>query len=111
MVGQFISLLQDTTLLSLIGLLELLGVARTVMANPSFLGRNGEVYLTLAVLFWFCCAALGLGSRAWSGASIPSTRVPPGSPGSRCAGHRLAAARRRPRSIPCPCPWFPACDD
>jgi general L-amino acid transport system permease protein len=64
MVGQFISLLQDTTLLSLIGLLELLGTARTVMANPAFLGRNGEVYLTLAVLFWCCCAALGLGSRA-----------------------------------------------
>jgi general L-amino acid transport system permease protein len=64
MVGQFISLLQDTTLLSLIGLLDLLGVARTVMANPDFLGRNAEVYLTLAVLFWCCCAALGLGSRA-----------------------------------------------
>lgn len=64
MVGQFISLLQDTTLLSLIGLLELLGTARTVMANPAFLGKNAEVYLTLAVLFWCCCAALGLGSRA-----------------------------------------------
>ena len=64
MVGQFISLLQDTTLLSLIGLLDLLGVARTVMANPEFLGRNAEVYLTLAILFWCCCAALGLGSRA-----------------------------------------------
>ena len=64
MVGQFISLLQDTTLLSLIGLLDLLGVARTVMANPAFLGRNAEVYLTLAILFWCCCAALGLGSRA-----------------------------------------------
>ncbi len=63
-VGQFISLLQDTTLLSLIGLLDLLGTARTVMANPEFLGKNAEVYLTLAVLFWCCCAALGLGSRA-----------------------------------------------
>jgi general L-amino acid transport system permease protein len=64
MVGQFISLLQGTTLLSLIGLLELLGTARSVMANPDFLGDYGEVYLTLAVLFWCCCAALGLGSRA-----------------------------------------------
>ena len=64
MVGQFISLLQDTTLLSLIGLLDLLGTARTVMANPAFLGKSAEVYLTLAVLFWCCCAALGLGSRA-----------------------------------------------
>ena len=63
-VGQFITLLQDTTLLSLIGLLDLLGTARTVMANPDFLGKNAEVYLVLAVLFWCCCAALGLGSRA-----------------------------------------------
>jgi general L-amino acid transport system permease protein len=64
MVGQFITLLQDTTLLSLIGLLDLLGTARTVMANPEFLGKSAEVYLILAVLFWCCCAALGLGSRA-----------------------------------------------
>jgi general L-amino acid transport system permease protein len=63
-VGQFITLLQDTTLLSLIGLLDLLGTARAVMANPEFLGKNAEVYLVLAVLFWCCCAALGLGSRA-----------------------------------------------
>ena len=63
-VGQFISLLQDTTLLSLIGLLDLLGTARAIMANPDFLGRNAEVYLVLAVLFWCCCSALGLGSRA-----------------------------------------------
>jgi general L-amino acid transport system permease protein len=35
-----------------------------VMANPAYLGRNAEVYLVLAVLFWCCCAALGLGSRA-----------------------------------------------
>jgi general L-amino acid transport system permease protein len=78
-VGQFISLLQDTTLLSLIGLLDLLGTARTVMANPAFLGRNAEVYLVLAVLFWCCCAALGLASRALEtrlNPTAPST-VPP----------------------------------
>jgi general L-amino acid transport system permease protein len=73
MVGQFISLLQDTTLLSLIGLMELLGTARTVMANPAFLGKNAEVYLTLAVLFWCCCAALGLGSRALERRLDPQT--------------------------------------
>jgi general L-amino acid transport system permease protein len=63
-VGQFITLLQDTTLLSLIGLFDLLGTARTVLSNPEFLGNNAEVYLVLAALFWCCCAALGLGSRA-----------------------------------------------
>jgi general L-amino acid transport system permease protein len=64
LVGQFITLFQDTTLLSLIGLMELLGTARSVLANPQFLGRNAEVYLVLAVLFWCCCTALALGSRA-----------------------------------------------
>ncbi len=74
-VGQFISLLQDTTLLSLIGLLDLLGTARSVMANPLYLGKSAEVYLTLALLFWCCCAALGLGSRALE------RRLNPPSPG------------------------------
>jgi len=64
LVGQFITLFQDTTLLSLIGLMDLLGTARSVLANPQFLGRNAEVYLVLAVLFWSCCTALALGSRA-----------------------------------------------
>ena len=63
-VGQFITLLQDTTLLSLIGLLDLLGVARSVMANPQFLDQSAEMYLTLALLYWALCVSLGLASRA-----------------------------------------------
>ena len=74
-VGQFITLLQDTTLLSLIGLLDLLGTARAVMANPAFLGKSAEVYLVLAVLFWCCCAALGLGSRALETRLNPSDQA------------------------------------
>ncbi|MFZ4444333.1 MAG: amino acid ABC transporter permease, partial [Planktothrix agardhii] len=37
-VGQFISLFQDTTLLSIVGLMELLGMSRSILANPKFLG-------------------------------------------------------------------------
>jgi general L-amino acid transport system permease protein len=64
MVGQCIALLQDTTLLSIIGLFDLLGTARSVLANPDWLGRYAEVYLVLAVLYWCSCAALSMGSRA-----------------------------------------------
>ena len=64
MGGQCISLLQDTTLLSIIGLFDLLGIARSVLANPDWLGRYAEVYLLLAVFYWCSCAALSLGSRA-----------------------------------------------
>jgi general L-amino acid transport system permease protein len=63
-MGQLIALLQDTTLLSLIGLLDLLGVARSVMANPQFLDQSAEMYLTLALLYWALCVSLGLASRA-----------------------------------------------
>ncbi|MEO1353918.1 MAG: amino acid ABC transporter permease, partial [Cyanobacteria bacterium J06635_15] len=38
-VGQFISLFQDTTLLSIVGLAELLGISRSILANPNYLGR------------------------------------------------------------------------
>jgi general L-amino acid transport system permease protein len=62
-VGQFISLFQDTTLLAIVGLAELLGIGRSVLANPSYLGRFAEVYLFLAVIYWVFCYAMSLGSR------------------------------------------------
>jgi len=62
-VGQFISLFQDTTLLAIVGLAELLGIGRSVLANPTYLGRYAEVYLFLGVIYWFFCYAMSLGSR------------------------------------------------
>ena len=38
-VGQFIGLFKDTSLLSLFGILELVGISRTVLANPAYVGR------------------------------------------------------------------------
>ncbi|TVP65754.1 MAG: amino acid ABC transporter permease [Leptolyngbya sp. LCM1.Bin17] len=62
-VGQFISLFQDTTLLAIVGLAELLGIGRSILANPSYLGRYAEVYLFLGVIYWFFCYAMSLASR------------------------------------------------
>lgn len=62
-VGQFISLFQDTTLLSIVGLAELLGISRSILANPNYLGRYAEVYLFIGVIYWFFCYAMSLGSR------------------------------------------------
>lgn len=62
-VGQFISLFQDTTLVSIVGLLELLGISRSILANPDFLGRYSEVYLFIGVLYWAFCYAMSVGSR------------------------------------------------
>ena len=62
-VGQFISLFQDTTLLAIVGLVELLGISRSVLANPKFLGRYSEVYLFIGILYWVFCYAMSVGSR------------------------------------------------
>jgi len=62
-VGQFIGLFQDTTLLALVGLVELLGISNSVLANPKFLGRYAEVYLFVGVLYWCFCYAMSVASR------------------------------------------------
>ncbi|MEM9904887.1 MAG: amino acid ABC transporter permease [Cyanobacteria bacterium P01_D01_bin.44] len=62
-VGQFISLFQDTTLLGIVGLVELMGISQSILANPKYLGNHSEVYLFVAVLYWVFCYAMSLGSR------------------------------------------------
>jgi general L-amino acid transport system permease protein len=73
-VGLFISLLKDTTLVLIVGLVELLGIGRAVLAQSEWLGAQYEVYLFVAVVFFVLCytmsqasyrleTALGVGKR------------------------------------------------
>jgi general L-amino acid transport system permease protein len=62
-VGQFISLFQDTTLLSIVGLMELLGMSRSILANPKFLGRHLEVYIFVGILYWIFCYGMSIASQ------------------------------------------------
>jgi general L-amino acid transport system permease protein len=61
-VGLFISLLKDTTLVVIIGLLELLGIGRAVLAQPEWLGASFEVYVFVAGVFFVLCYALSQAS-------------------------------------------------
>lgn len=61
--GQFIGLLKDTSLLSLVGLLELTGIGRSILAQPQFLGRYAEVYLFIGLIYWVFCYSMSLASR------------------------------------------------
>ncbi|MEA5581807.1 amino acid ABC transporter permease [Nodularia harveyana UHCC-0300] len=62
-VGQFIGLFKDTSLLSLLGLVELTGIARSVLAQPQFLGRYAEVYLFIGLIYWIFCYLMSLVSQ------------------------------------------------
>jgi general L-amino acid transport system permease protein len=61
--GQFIGLLMDTSLLSLFGMLELIGISRAVLANPSYIGRYAEVYIFVGIIYWVFCYSISLASR------------------------------------------------
>ncbi|BAY31460.1 amino acid ABC transporter, permease protein, 3-TM region, His/Glu/Gln/Arg/opine [Nostoc carneum NIES-2107] len=62
-VGQFIGLFKDTSLLSLVGLVELTGIARSILAQPQFIGRYAEVYLFIGLIYWVFCYSMSLASR------------------------------------------------
>jgi general L-amino acid transport system permease protein len=62
-VGQFISMFKDTSLLALFSLFELTGIARSVLAQPDFLGRNAEVFLVIGLVYWLFCAGMAAVSR------------------------------------------------
>lgn len=62
-VGQFIALFKDTSLVAIIGLIDLLGVARSIINNPDWLGLQAEVYLFAAVIYFIFCYAMSYASQ------------------------------------------------
>ncbi len=63
LVGQFIGLFKDTSLVSIVGLLDLLGIAQTVLSNPNFIGKQQEVYAFVAAVYWIFSYAMSYASR------------------------------------------------
>jgi len=62
-VGQFISLFKDTTLVIILGINELLGIGRAVInSDPEFVQLQLEVYFFIAILFWVFSYAMSYSS-------------------------------------------------
>ncbi|MDX2243269.1 MAG: amino acid ABC transporter permease [Leptolyngbyaceae cyanobacterium bins.302] len=74
-VGQFISLFKDTSLLALFALLELTGIGRSILAQPQFLGRYAEVYLFVGLIYWVFCYTLSTMSRRIEGGNGSNRRL------------------------------------
>ncbi|GKU82274.1 amino acid ABC transporter permease [Niallia sp. NCCP-28] len=74
MVGQFISIFKDTSLVAVIGLTDFLGIGKKIAANPEYLGKYLEIYIFVAFFYFIFCflmshvskqleASLGVGKR------------------------------------------------
>ena len=63
LTNQAIGLLQNTSLMAILGLVELMGIGKSLLANPEFIGRYLEVYIWLAFVYWLICTILALLSK------------------------------------------------
>lgn len=62
--GQFISLFKDTTLVVIVGLIDILGIGRSLLAgNPEWVTAQTEVYIFIAVVFWIFTYSMSTSSR------------------------------------------------
>ena len=73
-VGQFIGSYKSSSLVAIVGLFELLGITRVIVANPQWLGLRQELYVFAGVIYftgsfimsWYSRrleARLGVGQR------------------------------------------------
>ena len=62
-VGTFIGLLKDTTLVSIIGLFDILGMLRSISRDTPWLGLHKEPLIFGAILFFLICFAMSKYSR------------------------------------------------
>ena len=61
--NSFISLFKDTSLVSIIGLFEILRIARSILAQSEWLGTHREVFLFAFMIYWLFNLAFTYGSR------------------------------------------------
>ena len=57
-VNTFISLFKDTTLVLIIGMMDIVGLGRARLNDPYWLGLAGELYLFIAIFFFICCFSM-----------------------------------------------------
>jgi general L-amino acid transport system permease protein len=62
MTNEFIALFKNTTLVLIVSLFDLLGIAQAALADPAWVGMNMEAYVFAGAIYWFAC----FGVSRWS---------------------------------------------
>ncbi len=62
-VGQFIALFKDTSLVYIIGMVDIVEMGRVFISRPEYLGSAREMFVFLAVVFWVFCYGMSYISR------------------------------------------------
>jgi general L-amino acid transport system permease protein len=72
-VGSFIALFKDTTLVLIIGLFDFLGIIQAALTDPQWLGLSIEGYVFAAVVYWVFCFGMSRLSAHIEGRGVPAT--------------------------------------
>jgi general L-amino acid transport system permease protein len=67
MVGLFIGIFKDTSLVAIVGLTDILGIGKNIISNPEFLGTQMEVFIFIAIVFLIFCNMMSYASRRLEG--------------------------------------------
>ncbi|XAW90439.1 amino acid ABC transporter permease [Vibrio sp. CDRSL-10 TSBA] len=58
LLNHFVGILKETTLVMIVGVLDIVGVASSTLSNAKWVGLENEMYAFLAVFFFICCFSL-----------------------------------------------------
>lgn len=64
MTNEFIALVKNTTLVLVVSILDLLGIAQASLADPNWVGMSMEAYAFSGGIYWLICFALSRWSRS-----------------------------------------------
>ena len=63
-INNIVDLFKDTTLVTIIGLVDLLGAVNQALKDPAWLGLAKEGYVFTALVFFVCCYAMSAYGRS-----------------------------------------------
>lgn len=63
MTNEFIALVKNTSLVSIVSIFDLLGIAQASLADPAWVGMNMEAYAFAGAIYWLICFGLSRWSR------------------------------------------------
>jgi general L-amino acid transport system permease protein len=64
MTNEFIALVKNTSLVLIVSILDLLGVAQAALADPAWVGMTMEAYIFAGAIYWLICFSLSRASLA-----------------------------------------------
>ncbi|MCZ0737364.1 amino acid ABC transporter permease [Phreatobacter sp. AB_2022a] len=67
MTNEFIALVKNTSLVSIVSIFDLLGIAQASLADPAWVGMNKEAYVFSGAVYWLICFGLSRWARRLEG--------------------------------------------